>query len=90
MDSLIYLDFLSKLKNKIDKDNKNNNREIVYIMDNAQIHKNTIMKGFYKETKMKVIMTAPFCSELHFIEHVFNRIKRKGQQIYLISNKFAY
>jgi transposase len=75
---------------------KNNNTDVYYLMDNAVVHKTKKFNSYVKENKIKVVYNAPYHSETNPIENVFlmfrNKINRKNnntiEMIKTITNEF--
>ena len=56
------------------------NTNYMFLMDNAKIHRNKIMK---KEIKDKIIYNVPYCPQYNPIEYVFNVLKKEIKDVNL-------
>jgi transposase len=85
-----FINFMKELNEK------NNNTDVYYLMDNAVVHKTKKFNSYVKENKIKVVYNAPYHSETNPIENVFsmfrNKINRKNnntiEMIKTITNEF--
>lgn len=76
IDSIMYADFLMNLDKTI-KMKFQHEKAVTIIMDNAKIHKNILIRSLIREKDLKVVFTPSYSPEIHFIEFLFERVKRK-------------
>jgi transposase len=76
-DEKIFLEFMIKLKEKIDSMNI---KDFVIILDNLASHKTPLLKEFYIKNKLNIIFNSPYQSMFNCIELFFRIIKRKLYQ----------
>ena len=60
---------------------------MLHIIDNARIHRNAILYEYSAEKKIDVFLTPKYSPEINFIEHIFNKIKKKYRRKKKVQNK---
>jgi len=76
-DEKIFLEFMIKLKEKIDSMKI---KDFVIILDNLSCHKTPLLKEFYIKNKLNILFNSPYQSMFNCIELFFRIIKRKLYQ----------
>lgn len=76
-DEKIFLEFMIKLKEKIDSMKI---KDFVIILDNLSSHKTPLLKEFYIKNKLNILFNSPYQSMFNCIELFFRIIKRKLYQ----------
>ena len=87
IDSIMFLDFMVNMMSSINENRLISTDNSVFIMDNSKVYKNVLMEGFYNKMNIKVVFTSSYSSETNFIEHVFERIKRKYRKMPRVKDK---
>jgi len=86
INSAIYLSFIKYVVKDIPYRTLQNN--VVFIMDNARIHKSIIVKDYMaREVNQEWIYMPAYSPEINFIENVFNRIKKTYRKMPTTANK---
>ena len=73
VNSIIYLNFLNSIKDKL----KNRN----LVQDNARIHHSKIVKEFSKNNDINLIYNPPYSPEFNPIELIFNKLKTEFKKL---------
>jgi transposase len=78
----IYFYFIKNLLKKIKSSGISYKKEVVFIMDNANIHESKYLKNFYLKRGITILFIPQYTPQFKFIEFVFcylkNTIKKKN------------
>lgn len=73
----IFLDFMKKLKEKLDEEKKT---KYVIVLDNLACHKTKLLKDYFLNNGINIVFNSPYMSNFNCIELFFRLIKRKIYQ----------
>ena len=76
-DANLFENFIYNMLNKLRRDPEMINKHIVILMDNATIHKSSIVYKTERAMKTTILFNAQYSPWLNPIEQLFNRLKRQ-------------
>ena len=75
-DANLFENFIYNMLNKLRRDPEMINKHILILMDNATIHKSSIVNKTARAMKTTILFNAQYSPWLNPIEQLFNRLKR--------------
>lgn len=76
-DANLFENFIYNMLNKLRRDPETKSKHIVILMDNATIHKSSIVYKTAREMKTTILFNAQYSPWLNPIEQLFNKLKRQ-------------
>ena len=75
-DSVFFENFIYNMLDKLRRDPSTANKDIVLLMDNAAIHKKSIVFETARRMKANILFNAEYSPWLNPIEQLFNKLKQ--------------
>jgi transposase len=82
-DSVFFENFIYNMLDKLRRDPSTANKDIVLLMDNAAIHKKSIVFETARRMKANILFNAEYSPWLNPIEQLFNKLKQSLRKMEL-------